>query len=42
MTGLPSGAECMLVVGHGSIHELISDCGPFVDARSGVAECLLK
>ena len=28
--------------GHGSVQELIGDRGHYVDARSGVAECLLK
>ena len=32
----------MLVVGASFHAELISDCGHYVDVRSGVVECLLK
>jgi len=42
MSDLPSGVECMLVVGASFHAELISDCGHYVDVRSGVVDCLLK
>ena len=28
--------------GHGSVQELIGDCGHYVDARSDVTMCLMK